>query len=42
MIRPLDGVSDSIGRKPVMIAGAAGMVVFSYPLFTLLHARSIP
>lgn len=31
-------LSDSIGRKPVMIAGCAGFIVFTYPTLMLMSA----
>ncbi|WP_274426351.1 MFS transporter [Chelativorans sp. YIM 93263] len=33
-------LSDRIGRRPVMLAGATGMLFLSYPLFWLLHHPS--
>ena len=30
-------LSDRIGRRPIMLAGAAGFVLFSWPLFTMMH-----
>jgi MFS family permease len=33
-------VADTIGRKPVYLAGALGIVVFAYPFFTLLETRN--
>lgn len=31
-------LSDRIGRRPVMLAGSGGLLVFAYPLFMLLHS----
>ncbi|WP_428032336.1 MFS transporter [Ancylobacter sp.] len=33
-------LSDRIGRKPVIVAGLAGLVLFSWPLFRLLDSGS--
>ncbi len=30
-------LSDRFGRKPFLVAGAVGMILFSYPLFWLMH-----
>jgi MHS family proline/betaine transporter-like MFS transporter len=38
LILPLAALSDRIGRKPLLIAGAVGFAVFAYPLFLLLNA----
>ena len=35
-------LSDRMGRKPVMIVGAAGILLFTYPLFYLLGAGTSP
>ena len=32
----MGGLSDKIGRKPLLLASAVGYVVLSYPLFLLL------
>ena len=41
LILPLAALSDRIGRKPLLIAGAVGFAVFAYPLFALLNAGSL-
>ena len=41
LILPLGALSDRVGRKPLLIAGAVGFGVFAYPLFLLLTAGSL-
>ena len=41
LIPPLGALSDRIGRKPLLLAGAIGFGVFTYPLFMLLTAGSL-
>ncbi len=42
LIPPLGALSDRIGRKPLLIAGSVGFIVFAYPLFLLLNSGSLP
>ncbi|MCV7283488.1 MFS transporter [Mycolicibacterium flavescens] len=41
LIPPLGALSDRIGRKPLLYAGAIGFAVGSYPLFLLLNSGSL-
>ena len=41
VILPLAALSDRIGRKPLLLAGAIGFAVFAYPLFLLLNSGSL-
>jgi len=41
LILPFAALSDRIGRRPMLIAGSAGFVVFAYPLFLLLNSGSL-
>ncbi|BBY14855.1 MFS transporter [Mycolicibacterium litorale] len=41
LILPLAALSDRIGRRPLLIGGAAAFVVLAYPLFLLLTSGSL-
>jgi MHS family proline/betaine transporter-like MFS transporter len=41
LIPPVGALSDHIGRKPVLLAATAGMLVFAWPLFWMLHQANI-
>ncbi len=41
LILPLAALSDRVGRKPWLIAGAVAFVVLSHPLFLLLNSGSL-
>ncbi len=41
LILPLAALSDRIGRKPMLIAGAVAFGVLGYPLFLLLNSGSL-
>ncbi|WP_436771658.1 MFS transporter [Yinghuangia sp. YIM S09857] len=41
LIHPLGGLTDRIGRRPVIIAGCAGFIVLPLPCFALLQAGGL-
>lgn len=41
LILPLAALSDRIGRRPLLLGGAAAFAVFAYPLFLLLTSGSV-
>jgi MHS family proline/betaine transporter-like MFS transporter len=41
LILPMAALSDRVGRKPVLIAGAVGFAVLTYPLFVLMTSGSL-
>ncbi|BBX08229.1 MFS transporter [Mycolicibacterium aichiense] len=41
LILPLGALSDRIGRRPLLVTGAVGFAVLSYPAFLLLNSGSL-
>jgi MFS transporter, MHS family, proline/betaine transporter len=41
LIPPVGALSDHVGRKPVLLAATAGMLMMAWPLFWMLHHRDI-
>jgi MHS family proline/betaine transporter-like MFS transporter len=41
LIAPVGALSDRIGRKPILLAAAAGFIVLSYPSFYLMHQGNL-
>src|SRR5262249_37645556 len=41
LILPLAGLSDRIGRRPLLVAGTVAFAVLAYPLFLLLNSGSV-
>ncbi|WP_422745883.1 MFS transporter [Mycobacterium sp. WMMD1722] len=41
LILPLATLSDRVGRRPLLLGGAAAYIVLAYPLFVLLNSGSV-
>jgi MFS transporter, MHS family, proline/betaine transporter len=41
LIPPLGALSDRVGRKPILIAATAGMLVLAWPMFWMLHHPNV-